>query len=89
MIDHILFVLSAFVSGIGLGIFYFGSLWITVRQLPTTNYPVRLFIGSFIGRMVVTLLGFYLVMDGQWQRVLICLGGFLVVRMVLTASIST
>lgn len=84
MLNSILFVLSAFVPGVALGIFYFGNLWITVRQLPTTAYPVRLFIGSWLGRMVVTLLGFYLVMNGQWQRVLICLGGFVAARILLT-----
>jgi F1F0 ATPase subunit 2 len=85
MIARILFILSAFVPGIILGIFYFGSLWITVRQLPTTAYPVRLFIGSWLGRMVITLLGFYLVMNGQWQRVLICLAGFIAARIVMTS----
>lgn len=85
MIARILFILSTFVPGIILGIFYFGSLWITVRQLPTTTYPVRLFIGSWLGRMVITLLGFYLVMNGQWQRVLICLAGFIVARIVMTS----
>lgn len=84
MIDRIFFILSAFLPGVALGIFYFGSLWITVRQLPTTAYPVRLFLGSWFGRMIVTLLGFYLVMHGQWQRVLICLGGFVVARIMLT-----
>lgn len=82
--NHILFILSAFIPGVALGIFYFASLWITVRQLPTTAYPVRLFIGSWLGRMAVTLLGFYLVMDGQWQRILICLGGFVAARILLT-----
>lgn len=83
MTEQILFVFSTFIPGVMLGIFYFGSLWITVRQLPTTAYPIRLFIGSFIGRMVVTLFGFYLVMDGQWQRVLICVGGFIISRILL------
>lgn len=81
---QILFVLSALIPGIILGIFYFGSLWITVRQLPTTAYPIRLFIGSFLGRTIVTLFGFYLVMDGQWQRILICLAGFIAARILLT-----
>jgi F1F0 ATPase subunit 2 len=84
MIGSILWQLTAFISGIILGIFYFGSLWLTIRQLPTTVYPVRLFIGSFLGRMVVTLYGFYMIMDGQWQRVLIALGGFILARIILT-----
>lgn len=84
MMQHILLILLTFVPGVVLGIFYFGSLWITVRQLPTTAYPTRLFIGSWLGRLAVTLLGFYLVMDGQWQRALLCLLGFITARIVLT-----
>ena len=84
MIDHILFILSAFFLGVALGSFYFGSLWITVKQLPTTAYPAHLFIGSWLCRIVITLLGFYLVMNGQWQRAFICLGGFVTARIVMT-----
>lgn len=84
MTEIILLVISAFLPGIVLGFFYFGSLWMTVRQLPTTAYPVRLFIGSFVSRTAVTLLGFYLVMNQQWQRALICLAGFIVARILLT-----
>jgi F1F0 ATPase subunit 2 len=84
MFESILLILSTFVPGFILGIFYFGSLWITVRQIPTTAYPIRLLIGSWLGRMIVILFGFYLVMDGQWQRVLICLGGFITARILLT-----
>jgi F1F0 ATPase subunit 2 len=83
MIDLILSILFAFVLGVTLGSFYFGSLWLTVRQLPTTAYPARLFLSSWLCRIVITLLGFYLVMDGQWQRALICLGGFVTARIVM------
>ena len=85
MIDNLLFILSAFFIGIALGCFYFGSLWITVRQLPTTVYPVRLFMFSWLARIVITLLGFYLVMNGQWQQALICLLGFISARVMLTS----
>lgn len=84
MIDRIFLILSAFILGLALGSFYFGSLWITVRQLPTAAYPARLFISSWLCRIVITLLGFYLVMDGQWQRALISLAGFVTARIVLT-----
>ncbi|MBE9167149.1 ATP synthase subunit I [Pleurocapsales cyanobacterium LEGE 06147] len=79
-------VISYFIatfSGILLGIFYFSSLWITVRQLPTAQRPIRLFVGSLLGRLVITLLGFYLVMDGHWQQAIACLIGFLIARTLL------
>lgn len=84
MVMSILSISITFIAGIILGLFYFGGLWITVRQLPTTIYPVRLFIVSFLGRIVVTMFGFYLIMDGQWQRILIGLGGFTLARIILT-----
>ncbi|MEB3829609.1 ATP synthase subunit I [Phormidium sp. CCY1219] len=71
-------------AGFALGVFYFASLWITVRQLPTTQWPARLFIGSYLGRVAITLLGFYIVMNGQWESALVCLLGFLIARAVLT-----
>ena len=69
--------------GVGLGILYFGSLWLTVRRLPDTHRPALLLLGSAVGRMALTLLGFYLVMGGRWERLLACLAGFILARMVL------
>ena len=70
-------------AGIGLGIFYFGGLWWTVRQFRTTRRPALLSLLSFFGRLGVVLFGFFLIMDGQWQRLLVCLLGFLGVRVIL------
>jgi len=73
----------ALAAGIGLGIFYFGGLWLTVRRLPTTRRPAFLSLLSFFGRLGVVLFGFYLVMGGHWERLLVCLLGFLGVRIIL------
>jgi F1F0 ATPase subunit 2 len=64
----------------GLGLFYFGGLWLTVRRLPGSRTPELLILGSFVGRLAVTLAGFYLVMGGRWERLLACLAGFLITR---------
>lgn len=74
----------ALFGGFVLGLFYFYSLWITVRQLPVTAYPIPLTLGSFIARLAITLLGFYLLMNGHWQRGLIALVGFTIARTILT-----
>jgi F1F0 ATPase subunit 2 len=71
-------------AGLALGLFYFGGLWLTVRRIAGTTRPAFLMLGSFVVRLVVTLCGFYLVMDGRWERLLACLIGFLVTRFVLT-----
>jgi len=81
--NNIFHLLIALISGFSLGIFYFVSLWVTVRKLPTTQMPIRLFIGSYLGRISITLLGFYLVINGHWERALVGLLGFLLARILL------
>lgn len=73
----------ALAAGIGLGIFYFCGLWLTVRKLPTARRPLVLSLGSFLARLAVVLVGFYFVMDGRWDRLVVCLLGFIGVRAVL------
>jgi F1F0 ATPase subunit 2 len=70
----------ALVAGICLGLFYFGGLWLTVRNLSTTNHPALLTMGSFLGRMAITLAGFYLVMGGGLGYLLASLVGFVLAR---------
>jgi F1F0 ATPase subunit 2 len=74
-------------AGVGLGLFYFGGLWLTVRRLPDSSRPALLFVGSFAGRTALTLLGFYLVMDGRWERMLACLAGFIMIRQFLISRL--
>lgn len=75
--------LLAILVGVGLGGMYFGGLWLTVRRLPDAHWPVLLLLGSIVGRTTLTLVGFYLVMGGRWERILACLAGFILVRVVL------
>jgi F1F0 ATPase subunit 2 len=74
----------AAVAGLALGLFYFGGLWLTVRKLPGSGNPGTLILGSFVVRLLVTLCGMYLVMDGKWELLVACLAGFLLMRIVLT-----
>jgi F1F0 ATPase subunit 2 len=71
-------------AGLGIGAFYFGGLWLTVRTITRVEHPAPLFLLSFIGRSVLSLLGFYLVMDGAWSRAVACLLGFIIMRTVTT-----
>ena len=38
----------ALLAGVGLGLFYFGGLWLTVQQLLTTRRPVALLLVSYV-----------------------------------------
>ena len=69
--------------GLGLGFFYFGGLWLTVRHLPNCRSPELFTLGSFALRVAVTLLGFYLVMGDRWERLLACMIGFILLRTLL------
>ena len=77
---NIFYLFVVFVAGIGIGLFYFGGLWVTVKRLPTTRHPALLTLGSSMGRTGLSLLGFYVAMGGRWERLLVCLIGFLVAR---------
>lgn len=71
-------------AGVLLGTLFFGGLWWTVRKGITCKRPARLFFGSLLLRTGLSLAGFYFVADGQWQRLLLCLLGFVVARHVVT-----
>lgn len=80
----------AVAAGAGLGAFYFGGLWWTLGRIldslsPASEpkVPFGLALGSFVVRTVITLAGFYLVANGDWIRLLLCLAGFLLARTVL------
>ncbi len=80
----ILSVSIAFAAGLLLGLFYFGSLWLTVQNLVKMKRPALLSFGSFFVRTGLTLAGFFVVMSGQWERAFACMFGFLVMRRILT-----
>jgi F1F0 ATPase subunit 2 len=83
MTTTIVYLVVAFIAGMGLGLFYFGSLWLTVRAVQTARRAVLLTLSSFVGRMAVTIVGFYLIMGGHWERLIVALLGFLLMRGIL------
>jgi F1F0 ATPase subunit 2 len=70
-------------AGAVLGAIFFGGLWWTIRNGVTSVRPALWFLGSLLLRMSVTLLGFYFVAGGRWQRLVACLMGFIVARFVV------
>jgi F1F0 ATPase subunit 2 len=79
-VNQVIFLFLAFLAGLALGLVYFGGLWLTVQRLPTSRRPGLLAALSLFLRLGFVLGGFYLVMGGRWQRLLACLGGFLLLR---------
>jgi len=79
-----LMLLVALVMGVLLGALFFGGLWWTVRKSLASQRPALWIFSSLLLRMGVTLIGFYWVGGGHWERLLLCLLGFLVVRLFIT-----
>jgi F1F0 ATPase subunit 2 len=77
----------ALITGGVLGAFFFGGLWWTVRTGISSRRPALLFFGSLLVRVSISLAGFYLVSGNQWDRLLLCVLGFVVARMIVTALI--
>jgi F1F0 ATPase subunit 2 len=65
-----------------LGALFFGGLWWTVRKGMTSLRPALWFLGSLLLRSGITLAGFYTVSGGDWKRLLACLLGFIIVRLI-------
>jgi F1F0 ATPase subunit 2 len=82
--NDFLVVILTFGAGLLLGSFFFGGLWWTVKKGMHSQRPALWFGGSLIIRLGVTLTGFYFISDKQWQRILICLIGFLIARLIIT-----
>ena len=75
----------AFIIGLGLGLFYFGGLWLTVKQLPVTKHPYRLMLFSFFFRLTISMFILSLIVGGNTKlynviSLLACCLGFLIVR---------
>ena len=76
-------LVPAMVAGVSLGVMFFGGLWWTVRRGFSSNKPGLWFFGSQLLRMSIALAGFYFVSGGHWERLLVCLLGFLLARLVV------
>lgn len=74
----------AWVAGVGLGAIFFGGLWWTVRLGVSSQRPALWFIASSLLRTGIALAGFYFVSGGDWERLLLCLLGFFMARLVVT-----
>ena len=74
----------ALVSGIMLGALFFGGLWWTVQKGLSSKQPAFLFLGSLLVRTGIILVGFYFVSGSHWERLVLCLLGFVIARFIVT-----
>ncbi|MGZ9019398.1 MAG: N-ATPase subunit AtpR [Rhodoplanes sp.] len=77
-------LLWPFAAGATIGAAYFASMWWTLNHLIRAKRPMLWVLGGAAVRIALVLPLFYLVMAEQWQRLLACLAGFVVVRTLTT-----
>ncbi len=82
--NETLTLILSLLAGGALGIIFFGGLWWTVRKGISSKRPALWFVGSLLLRTSIILGGFYLVSSNHWERLLLCLVGFFVARLVVT-----
>ena len=71
-------------AGLLLGAIFFGGLLWTVRKGVSSKQPALWFFGSMVVRMSIVLSGFYFIGRGHWERLLVCLLGFILARLIVT-----
>jgi F1F0 ATPase subunit 2 len=77
------YLILAGVQGTLLGAVFFGGLWWTVRRAVASNQPAVWFLASLAVRTLIAAVGFWFVARGDWRRLVACLVGFVVSRMVI------
>ncbi|MDQ1251276.1 MAG: hypothetical protein QG646_349 [Euryarchaeota archaeon] len=82
--NEILNLISALVAGFFLGAFFFGGLWWTVQKGLSSRRPAFWFLGSMLLRTGIAIAGFYFASGGHWERLLMCLLGFFIMRRIVT-----
>ena len=73
----------ALLSGVLLGGIFFGGLWLTVQKGLTSKRPALLFFVSLLLRTGVVLAGLYFIGRGNWVRMMICIFGLMMARVVV------
>jgi F1F0 ATPase subunit 2 len=87
MSDFLAFPL-ALSAGVLLGMFFFGGLWWTVQKGVNSERPALWFAGSLVLRTIAILAGFYFISQGHWSRLVICLMGFLIARLLVVRHLA-
>lgn len=81
--NETLSLVLALLTGVLLGAMFFGGLWWTVRKGVSSKRPALWFTGSLLLRISITMVGFYFISGGHWERLLLCLLGFVIARLIV------
>jgi F1F0 ATPase subunit 2 len=76
-------LLPALMGGVALGILFFGGLWWTVQRGVHSERPALWFFTSFLLRTTLAMAGLYYISAGHWPRLLVCLLGCMIGRLIV------
>lgn len=86
MTSDVVTIVLSILGGMVIGLLFFGGLLLTTRRFAASPHAVRLVIGSFIGRAVIALGGFFIVIKlAGFTGVMLALLGFVSVQLVVLA----
>src|SRR5271165_6628142 len=74
----------ALLTGVLLGAIFFGGLWWTIRRCVSSQQPALWVFGGTLLRTSAVLAGFFFIARGHWARLLVCLLGFVMARVIVT-----
>lgn len=74
--------------GSGLGVLFFGGLWLTVRRLPRARRPGLLAAGSFLARLLLVGAGLWWVARGGGWALAAALAALLAARELLRRALA-
>jgi F1F0 ATPase subunit 2 len=75
--------LGSALGGAALGFFFFGGLWWTVRAIVGSSGSAFVQLASLTLRTAATLLGFHAIGGGDARRLVACLAGFVLARVLV------
>ena len=81
--SELLSLVPALGAGALLGAIFFGGLWWTVNKGLSSKRVTFWFMGSMLLRTCIVLFGFYFILGDSWQRLLVGLLGFVIVRIII------
>lgn len=73
-------VILSMLAGGALGFIFFWGLWKTVQSMSRVKRPFLWMFASFLVRLSIVLMGFYVIMQIQWQLMAVALMGFIFAR---------
>ncbi|MCO5381298.1 MAG: hypothetical protein QG663_1108 [Thermodesulfobacteriota bacterium] len=76
-------LILALAAGFLLGMIFFGGLWWTVQKGLSSKQPALWFLGSLLLRTSTVMVGFYFTSGNHWERLIICLLGFIIARRIV------